>query len=622
MTDDRRWNLNLPPEQEAIRARCFHPTGTFVEFKKEEIEQSIAERFEQVFSKYPDRIAVKTRSQALSYQELNRAANGVAHAVLARQGDGNEPVALLLTNAAWIAAGTLGVLKAGKIYVPLDPSHPFPRMNYIKSDIQAKLILTDNLNVSAATALAQGECELLNLEEFDSSSSPENLGLNISPDSLAYVRYTSGSTGEPKGVMEKHRNLLHVVMRQTNAFHICADDRLMFLGAWGKHIFRGLLNGAALYPFRVKEEGLADLAQWLAEEEVTIYHSIPSVFRHFVDTLTGSEIFPNLRIVRLCGEPLVARNAELFKKYFSPKCVLVNELGSTEGGTIAHYLVDPGKRNTADTVPVGYADQDVKILLLDGGTSVGPGEIGEIAVKSRYLFPGYWRRPDLTRTAFLADPEDEDERIYLTGDVGLMRPDGSLMHLGRKDLQAKIRGNKVEPTEIEMALLRHSAIKEVVVVARGDGESDQRLVAYLVPGAKSAPPISELRSFLAAKLPEYMIPSAFVVLNAMPVTPSGKLDRRALPDPGSSRPEMDTPYVSPRRPIEEELAQIWAEVLFLDRVGIHDNFLELGGHSLAAARVVSRVIKAFQVNLPLQSLFQSRRLLRCWLSSPSTRERS
>lgn len=591
--------------QQAIWEKCFHPNGSFVEFRREEIEQSIQSRFEQIVAKYPDQLAVKTRNHALTYDALNRMANRMARAVLAHRGDGNEPIVLLLENDAPLAAAILGALKAGKIYVPLDPSHPHARISYIRDDTRTKLILTDNKNVSTARELVQGGCELLNIEELDSNFSPENPGLNVSPDSLAYIRYTSGSTGQPKGVMEKHRNLLHVIMRQTNAFHICADDRLVFLGAWGKHIFRGLLNGAALYPANVKEKGLAHVAKWLAEETITIYYSISSVFRHFIDTLTAHETFPSLRVVRLAGEPVAGKEVELFKRHFSPQCILVNELGCTEAGTIAHYIIDKETQITTNTVPVGHAVEDTEVLLLDEGKRLGFDEIGEIAVKSRYLSPGYWRRPDLTTAAFLPNPEGGDERIYLTGDLGFMRSDGCLVHLGRKDLQSKIRGNRVEVTEIEMALLGHPSIKEAVVVTKEDREGNQRLVAYLVPSIQLTPPISELRSFLNTKLPEYMIPSAFMILDAMPLIPNGKVDRRALPLAANSRPELNTPFVPSRTPLEEKLSQIWAEVLSLDQVGVHDNFLELGGHSLAAARVISRVLKTFELELSIQSLFQS-----------------
>jgi non-ribosomal peptide synthetase component F len=222
-------SFDLPPEQAAIRARCFHPSGTFIKFSKKEIEQSVPERLEKIVRKYPEQTAVKTRTHSFSYQELNQLANRIAHAILERRRDVNEPVALLVAKDAPMISAILGVLKSGKAYVPLDLSHPVSTSGYIIDDTRVKLILTDNGNLSTATELAKGQCELLNIEELGGKFSPENPSLTISPDSLAYIRYTSGSTGQPKGVMENHYNLLHVVMRQTNSFHICAEDRLVFL---------------------------------------------------------------------------------------------------------------------------------------------------------------------------------------------------------------------------------------------------------------------------------------------------------------------------------------------------------------------------------------------------------
>jgi acyl carrier protein len=269
------------------------------------------------------------------------------------------------------------------------------------------------------------------------------------------------------------------------------------------------------------------------------------------------------------------------------------------------FFMDKETPITGGVVPVGYAVEDNEVLLLDeAGHAVGFNHIGEIAVKSRYIAPAYWRRPDLTTATFLPDPEGGNARTYRTGDLGLMLPDGCLLHLGRKDFQVKIRGHRIELAEVEMALLDRGDIKEAVVVAREDHPGDLRLVAYLVPVSHPAPTVSDLRCLLQAKLPDYMIPAAFVMLDALPLTPNGKVDRHALPAPGSARPSLASPFVVPRTPTEDRLAQIWAEVLSLERVGIHDNFLDLGGHSLLAMQIASRAHDTFHVEVPLQSLFE------------------
>jgi amino acid adenylation domain-containing protein len=611
MSELARHLTNLPPEQEAIRAKCFHPTGTFVEFPREEIEQSIPQRFEKIVRMYPDRIAVKTNTHEFTYDTLNRAANRIGHAILVRHGEGEEPIALLLENDGPMIAAILGALKAGKIYVPLDPSYPYARTAYMLEDSQAGLIVTNDRNLPLAKQLAGHGCQLMNVDELECGLSTKNLGLSVSPDSLAYIIYTSGSTGQPKGVVQNHRNMLHFIMYYTNSLHICAADRLILLYSpcvigGPRNTFSALLNGAAIFPFDVKQEGLTNLASRLAQEGITFYHSVASLFRHFTTLLTGKEKFPKLRLVRIGGETIYQTDIELYKKHFSLDSVMHVCLASSEAGAVAQYFIDRETNVASHTVPVGYPVDDTEILLLDDdGHEVGVNRIGEIVVKSRYLSPGYWQRLDLTQAAFLPHPNGSDERIYRTGDLGLRQVDGCLIPVGRKDFQVKVRGYRIEIAEIEAALLGLSAIKEAVVVPQEDRHGDQRLLAYLVLNKQFAPSVTRLRRVLAEVLPDYMIPSAFVFLDALPLTPNGKLDRKALPDPGKSRPELDVPFEAPRTSVEEELAQIWREVLSLEQLGVHDNFLALGGHSLAATRVISQVIKKFQLELPLQSLFQS-----------------
>ncbi|OLE20148.1 MAG: hypothetical protein AUI36_35095 [Cyanobacteria bacterium 13_1_40CM_2_61_4] len=356
----------------------------------------------------------------------------------------------------------------------------------------------------------------------------------------------------------------------------------------------------------IKEEGLVHLADWLIQEGITIYKSFPTVFRHFVSTLSGRESFPELRLIRLEGEPLHRRDIDLHKKHFSSECLFVNSFSSTETGPICLYFVDKNTEISGNRVPVGYTVESMQVLLLDeSGREVGFNQSGEIAVKSRFLSSGYWQRPELTGEKFLSEPGVQEERVYLTGDLGQMSEDGCLEHLGRKDFQVKIRSFRVDIGEVEATLVDHPAIKEAAIIASEDQSGDTRLVAYIVPTRYPALTVSDLRSFLKEKLPDYMIPSALVSLDKIPLTATGKVDRRALPDPGSARPELDTIYVPPRTLVEKEVAKIWAEILSLDLVGIHDNFLDLGGHSLAATRIVSRLINAFRLELPAQSLLQA-----------------
>jgi amino acid adenylation domain-containing protein len=601
--------MSQPTNEVKTIPRCpVEPTNPFNRFDKSEIEQSIPNRFEQIVSDYPDQLAVKTESQRVTYDALNRAANRLAHAILSRPEKRPEPVALFVDHGVPLIIANLAVLKAGNISLRMDPSAPQPRILHLLQDSQATLIVADNKNRSIAREWAKGERELINMDELDSSLSDGNPGVSISPSAFAYIRYTSGSTGQAKGGLRSHRQVLHAVMNCTNYFHICADDRLPLLrrSQLGKHIFAALLNGAALYPFDVKEHGLVHLADWLIQEEITIYESFTTAFRHFVSTLSGKETFPKLRLIRLEGEPVYKRDVELFRKHFSSQCLFVNSFSSTETGTVCFYFVDKDTEITGSRVPVGYPAEGMQVLLLDeSGREVGFDQPGEIAVKSRFLSSGYWQRPELTQEKFLSEPDGGEEHLYLTGDLGQMSNDGCVEHLGRKDFQVKIRGFRVDIGEVEAMLVDHPGIKQAAVVAGEDQSGDTKLVAYVVPNTPSAPTVSNLRHFLREKLPDYMIPSTFVKMDEIPLTATGKINRRALPDPDNARPDLDTIYVAPQTPTEKAVTKIWAEILCLDRVGIHDDFLELGGHSLAATRVVSQVINVFRVGLPVQSLLQA-----------------
>ena len=588
-----------------------HPTNAFIRFEKEETEQSIPQRFEQQVGRYPDRLAVKTRNHQLTYSELNMVANRVARALLAERGEGTESIALLLEHGASMIAVILGVLKAGKVYVPLDPSFPYARNAYILEDSQAGLIVTNNENRSLAESLSKNSHLLIDIDEISPTFSGENVDLPIPADNLANIIFTSGSTGQPKGVVQNHRNLLQVAMRYTNGFHIGAEDRVTLLQSYSvagsvSNMLGALLNGASLFPYNVKEEGLAGFADWLIEEEITVYHSVPTVFRQLANTLTGKEGFPELRLVRLGGEPVHPEDVQLYKKYFPSVSNFANSYGASEAGSVLRYCVDKDTEISSAMVPVGYPLGDVEILLLDDdGKAVGFNQVGEIAVKSRYTSPGYWGKPDLTSATFITDSQDEGEKIYRTGDLGYKQPDGCLVVTGRNDFRVKIRGFRIEVAEIELALRGLTRIKEAAVVAHEDQRGEKQLVAYVVPQPEQAPNVSELRYVLKDKLPDYMVPSAFVVLDTLPLTPNGKLDRLALPAPDLARPELATNFVAPRNSLEDQLTSIWVEVLGFTLVGVYDDFFELGGHSLLATQLVSRVREVFQVELPLLSFFEA-----------------
>ena len=596
-------------QQEIIQNKLRHPAGSFQRFEKNEIEQSIPERFEKQVEKYSDRIAISDGERKITYEQFNKDANRIARSILELRGGNSEPIALLLEHGFHSIVGIYGVLKAGKFYIPLEPSYPYARIAYMLEDSQAQLIVTDSKNLDMAKQLSGGSTRIIVIDEIKPEVSDENPGISISPDSLAYIIYTSGSTGRPKGVFNNHRNLLHIVMRCTNEMSICPDDRFSFIRSYSfngalKDIYCSLLNGASIHPFDLKEQGFMGLAEWLIREEVTIYISVVTSFRQMVSILTGNERFPNLRLIYVGGEMVTKRDFELYKKYMKDAGIFSCGLGTSETSSAAHFFSDRDSEIEGSVMPIGYSLEDTEVFIVDENHKrLDPDKIGEIAIKSKYNALGYWRKPEETKKAFL--PEAEGGSTYLTGDLGVMTPDGCLIHKGRKDQQVKVRGHRIETAEIEMALTSMENIKDSVVIVREDKHGYQRLIAYVIPHKQPAPNVSEIRRFLLQKLPDYMIPSAFVFMESFPVAHSTKLDYRSLPDPPKTRPELENIFVPPKMPLEERLAEIWSQFLSLDEIGIHDNFFDLGGHSLMATQVISKISNEFDVEMPLKSFFET-----------------
>ena len=547
----------------------------------------------------------------LTYAELNRAANHVAQTILSQRGEGEEPIALLVEQGITAVVMLLGVLKAGKFYVPLNPSYPRERLVDVVRDVEPALILSSSRHFSLAWDLAEGKCHVVDYGSLDASRSELEPKLEIRPDALGYLFYTSGSTGRPKGVPQSQRNILHQILTYSNGLHISPDDRITMLhshsfSASRLDIFGALLNGATLFPLSVAEAGITSLINLLKDEKITISHWIPTLFRHVVNVLGEHEQFPMMRVVVLGSEPVLLGDIGLYKSHFTEDCTLVNRFGSTETGNICWNFFNHQSELSSDVVPAGYQVPGVDVFMIDEkGAKVHTGDVGEVCVQTRYLSKGYWNRPELTQAVFVPDPSGGDRRIYLTGDLGRMRADGCFVHLGRKDSQIKIRGFRIELGEIEAVLQQHSMIHETVVMARDEISGDKRLVAYVVTAKETAPTTNELKSFLNEKLPEYMVPSAFVFLDSLPLTATGKVDRKALPPLDPAEPLVDQLCVAPRTAVEELLANLWVEVLKVQKVGIHDNFFDLGGHSMLGIKMISQLRRKLGVDLPVRILFEA-----------------
>ena len=580
-------------------------------FPREDVEGGIPARFERIAAAGPDRLVATAGHETLTYGAMNAAANRLARAIRARSGPAAEPVGLLVDHDAAALVEILAALKAGKFYLALDVRHPVPRLRAMLADAGAALVVTGARHLDIARALAAGQSEVLVADAVDPSDDGSDLALALDGRSLAFLGYTSGSTGKPKGVLWDHRGILHRAMCHVNRFELAPGDRLSLLHRLGlaaafRHTWAAMLSGATACLYDLQSEGVDGVGRWLARMRISHAHLAASVFRHLASTLPAGTDLPDLRLLWVGNEPVFRSDVDLHRSRFAPACVFVNGYAASEAGTVAEMVIDAATALDDGPLPIGHPLPDKDVLVLDdAGRPLPPGETGELAVRSQFLSLGYWRRPDLDARVFLPDPSGGASRVYRTGDLGRMRADGCLVHLGRKGERPKLRGHMVDPLEVERRLLQHPRLAGAAAMVREDRPGDQRLVAYLVATSEGPPSPSELHAFARERLPEHLVPSTWVVLPALPRSGTGKLDRSRLPAPGRARPLLATPLVRPRTPIERELGRIWAEALAVDEVGVDDSFVELGGHSLIAARIVSEVGTAFGLDVTGSALFEA-----------------
>lgn len=602
--------------------RQIRPINPYLEFTKEEIEQSIPQRFAAIVQHYPEKVAVRSGVQELTYLQLNQQANRLAFAITRQltivPGEKKQQkIALLFEHGIDMIVGMLGVLQAGQIYVPLDPTYPVERLSQIILEVQPDVLVTNLKNQELANRLLErlpSNCLLLELENLDDAAWDGTLD-SPTPDQIAYILYTSGSTGRPKGVFQSHRNVLHHIRNYTNRLHLSHQDRLTLFSSYCfdasvMDIYGALLNGATLCPYNIKEDGsLSDLAAWLVDEKVSIYHSVPTVFRYFTDSLTGQERFPDLRLLVMGGEALIQRDLQRFKQHFADHTILVNGFGPTESTLALQYFLDKNTELANQAIPVGYPVDETEVLLLDeNGHEVPVFSIGEIVIKSPYLALGYWQMPELTDTVFSVDPRTGAERVYWSGDLGQRLADGSICFIGRRDYggwdnHVKIRGFRVETGEIESELLTHPQILEAVVVAQENEGMEAYLVAYLVGKVELTVP--ELKDYVSTRLPRYMIPAYFVQLEKMPLNHNVKLERKLLPEV-KGQMAVGVTYEPPQDEVEMELAKLFKQVLATEaEIGRYHDFFDLGGHSLKAMILKEKIQERLNVEVTLMNIFKN-----------------
>ena len=448
-------------------------------FPPDEIEGSIPERFAKVAVARPSALAIATGNQRLTYGELDLRSDRLAAAIADRAADREVPVAVLLDDPVSMIPALLATWKAGRICVPLDSALPPARLELILRDSEAGLIVTDATGSAALASISGTSAPRLRVDELDLREVADVARPSVTADHLACLLYTSGSSGPPKGLVRSHRNVLHRARCSVTSLGIHPADRVSALhspsfGAGLRDVMSALLGGATLLPFDPRTAGLGALARWIDREQVSVLCAVVTTFRHLLAESGPERRFPSVRVVRLGGEPLFRHDVERFREHFGPHCLLVAGYGTSEASSLVEYRMSHDTPLPAARVPAGYPYEGVEILVLDeDGRAVRNGETGEVAVRSRYLPEGYWRRADLTGATFQNDPADSRARIYRTGDVGRLLPDGCLELLGRRDHQVKVRGYRVHPGEIEAALSEHAAVREAVVTVwvAPDGET-------------------------------------------------------------------------------------------------------------------------------------------------------
>ena len=548
----------------------------------------------------------------MTYRELNRRANQLANYLQALGVGPGGLVGIYMERSVEMVVGILGILKGGRAYVPLDPVYPKDRLAFMVKDAQVPVLLTQK---RLAERLPEHRADVVFLDagwEVIAQESPTKPVSGATSKNLAYVLYTSGSTGKPKGVCCGHVGVVNLLTDFENrqplsVGNACSVWTSLSFDVSVYEIFSALLAGGTLYiaPDRVRADSMA-FFEWLSSHQIWSAYIAPFMLKDLADWISRNPDRLSLRRLLVGVEPIPEQLLASISDQV-PGLQIINGYGPTEA-TICATLYDvQSKRARAGNTPIGRPVQNTEIYLLDAHLNPVPiGVAGELHIGGDGLAHEYLNRPELTRERFISNPFSDapDARLYKTGDLVRYLPDGNIEFLGRNDDQIKIRGFRVELSEIEAVLGRHSAVRETVVLVRDDSPDDKHLVGYVIATPGHTPTVADLRRFLRDKLPDYMVPTAFVFLDVLPVTPNGKVDRNALPAPEGHRPDLEAVYVAPQTELERTIAAVWQEVLHVEKVGLRDNFFDLGGHSLLLVRMNSKLQAVLNKEIPIVDMFK------------------
>jgi amino acid adenylation domain-containing protein len=585
----------------------------------------IQDWFSKTAEKFSNNTAIDCGQRQFTYGEIETQSNKLANFLIEHGASKGSLVAILAKDSVKVIIAIIGILKAGCVFVPLVPDLPDDRIHAIITEVAPQWLIVDATGLtkisnsriaeflqSPIICLEENQIftKINSLNKYAEYSSIQKPNIQLEPDDMSYLYFTSGSTGKPKAIAGRLKAISHFIRWEIKTLGIKDFTRVSQLitpafDAFLRDIFVPLCSGGVVcIPEEI--EIILDarrLIEWIDCQQINLIHCVPSLFRSILNQDLNPKNFSSLQYILLSGEPLLPADISRWMDVYGDRIQLVNLYGASETTmTKFFYFVNPADKERP-SIPIGKPMDGAAALVVDErGKVCPPGMVGEIYIRTPYRTLGYYQQPELTNEVFIPNPfsNNPNDIVYKTGDLGRILEDGNFECLGRRDGQVKIRGVRIELGEIENYLRLHALVKDVVVVDREDSNGNKYLCAYVV--LKGELESGKLRDFLLQSLPVSMIPSVFVVMDALPRTISGKVDKRSLPAPNR---QQNRTFVPPQTPIETQLAQIWGQVLNLDRVGLNDNFFELGGHSLNATKLLSRVAKAFQIEIPLRSLFES-----------------
>ena len=588
------------------------PVQPFEPFPHLALEESIADRFELIARRFATKTAMADMASHLNYAELAQLVERIAAATRLVAAGRPGPVAILLPRGVTFPAAILGVLTAGRGFVPLDASDPVERTKLVATRAGAVAVVSAGADAMLWDSRFENDLPVVDIDSIEHASVPGPLAR---ADDLACILYTSGSTGTPKGVTHNHRNLLHTVMQRTNAYHLTPEDRIGLLDsptsiAGLRDILLALLNGASLHVLPLDQLGPAGLAREIRARGITMFRTVPVLLRRLADALDADQRFDDIRIVVTGGQRVDWTDFDVFTRLSPPGAFLHVGSGLTEtAGQFSGWFVDSKMRVPNAVLPVGRIHPDLRVTMVDeGGDPVPEGEIGEFLVSGRYIAQGYWNDPELTSRTFTIDPDDPQSRTFRTGDWGRQREDGLIEFFGRKDQQIKLNGRRIEIGEIEAALRASHGVQDAAVIVRkGRDGLPSSLAAYTEPKRGANLSAQDLTAALQAALPNYMVPARVTVVSQLPRLPSFKIDLEEL----RRRDKQEAPQshsvsgVEVRTKMEETLLDLWREVLDRGDIGYDDDFFRSGGNSIAAVDLALRIEKHLQYRIPLTLLAEA-----------------